>query len=559
MKIKLFFLAIIFSTLANAQTPNWAWAHGAGGSSNHHYGTGICTDASGNSYVTGYFQNPFIVFGNDTLTGDASYHDNMFVVKYDDLGNVVWAKSAGGQNNCQGNKICCDANGNCYVTGTFHGTNTITFGSTTLTNNGVTNVFVVKYDNMGNAVWATTSAASTSWTDGTGISLDANGNVYVSGTFSDGNITFGSVTLTNTSFIFDDIFLVKYDNSGNVIWAKSAGGNSDDYVTGLRTDANGNSYLTGYSNSASMTFSSVTFPSTVSGYEIFVAEYDNAGNVIWAKGDGVTASLYKPAIDIDGSGNCYITGYFNGTSATFGTTTLTNAGINDIFIVKYNNAGNVVWAKRAGGTDFDEGHSISTDVNGNSYITGFFRGTITFGTFTFTTFTAAGGPDIFVAKYDSSGNVIWAKNVSYGINPDIGDGISISHGKAYVTGHFFSPTISFDTHAIVNVDNTIYPANVFVAKIDSSVVSGVNETSLAENQFDLFPNPSSGTFTIQMLNENTNGEIEIFNAVGEKILAFKNQPLNNFTIDLSTQPDGIYFVRVKTEKGFSTKKITIQH
>src|ERR1041385_402590 len=106
MKAKLFFLCILVSALAKAQAPAWDWANGAGGGNGQHYGNSVSADANGNSYITGYFQVPFIVFENDTLTGSTNYHDNLFVVKYDNAGNVVWARSAGDQNNCHGNAIC---------------------------------------------------------------------------------------------------------------------------------------------------------------------------------------------------------------------------------------------------------------------------------------------------------------------------------------------------------------------------------------------------------------------------------------------------------------------
>ena len=118
---------------------------------------------------------------------------------------------------------------------------------------------------------------------------------------------------------------------------------------------------------------------------------------------------YGRSIAVDANGNSYVTGYFYSSTITFGLTTLTNSGVySDIFVVKYDSSGNVVWAKNTGGTNEDKGYGIAVDAIGNSYVTGWFSSsTITFGS---TTLTNSGSDDIFVVKYDSSGNVMRAKS-----------------------------------------------------------------------------------------------------------------------------------------------------
>ena len=98
-------------------------------------GEKISTDASGNVYITGYFKSPTITFGTTTLTNNSTANDaDIFVVKYDSAGTVIWAKSAGGTGNDFGNGISATGDGNVYITGQF-ASPTITFGTTTLTNN----------------------------------------------------------------------------------------------------------------------------------------------------------------------------------------------------------------------------------------------------------------------------------------------------------------------------------------------------------------------------------------------------------------------------------------
>ncbi len=115
----------------------------------------------------------------------------------------------------------------------------------------------------------------------------------------------------------------------------------------------------------------------------------------WAKQAGGTRFTGGYGIALDGSANSYVVGDFSGT-ITFGTSTsLTSAGSGDVFVAKYDSAGNLAWAKSAGGTGNDVPGGIAVDGSGNSYVTGFFSGTATFGSITL---TSAGTGDVFVAK-----------------------------------------------------------------------------------------------------------------------------------------------------------------
>ena len=98
---------------------------------------------------------------------------------------------------------------------------------------------------------------------------------------------------------------------------------------------------------------------------------------LWARNAGGSSSDYCNSIAVDVNGNSYVTGSFQG-SATFGSTTLTSSGGSDIFIAKLDSSGNWLWAKNAGGTGADIGNGIAVDADGNSYVTGYFEGSSTF-------------------------------------------------------------------------------------------------------------------------------------------------------------------------------------
>ena len=448
-------LVILLSGTLIAQNPLFRWARSANGS-NGDAAYDVAVDISGNSYLTGTFYTATLIFGTTILTNAHTGNGDMYVVKYDAGGNVLWAKSAGGTGDERGYKIALDRAGNCYITGYFS-SSTITFGTTTLTNAGLTNMYIVKYDAGGNVVWAK-SAGGTNNDYGSGIAVDAAGNYYVTGAFSSSTITFAPTTLTNAGGY--DVFVVKYDVYGLVQWARRAGSTGNEGGGVIEVDASGNSCETGYFNSSTITFGATTL-TNAGGNDMFLVKYDASGNVVWAKGAGGTNYDAGDGVAIDVSGNVYLSGYFSSSTITFGSTTLTNAGIYDMFVVKYDASGIVQWAKRAGGTNSDDCSSITVDSSGNIYAVGeFTSSTISFGAITLIN---AGGSDIYVVKYDGTGNVLWAKSAG-GTVDDYGYGIAVdASGNNYVTGAFSSPFIAFGATTLTNVGSS----DIFIAKLST--------------------------------------------------------------------------------------------
>src|SRR5665213_2796949 len=139
------------------------------------------------------------------------------------------------------------------------------------------------------------------------VTTDASGNIYMAGMFRDSSIIFGSDTLKNTSFDTNDVFLVKYDSNGNVLWARSAGSTYYDYATSIATDASGNVYLTGYFGGTAMVFGADTLINThLYYYDIFLAKYDSSGNIIWVRGNGGQNDNVSNSVMTDNVGNVYV-------------------------------------------------------------------------------------------------------------------------------------------------------------------------------------------------------------------------------------------------------------
>lgn len=451
MKKIITLFAITFCiTLVNAQ-PIWQWAKSAGGS-NTDEANAIAVDASGNTYVTGYFSSTITTIGSYTLTNSGTYSD-VFIAKYNPSGTCLWAKSGKlGRSNDFGQSVCVDGNGGVYVTGGFE-SDTIIFGTDTLKNahpgQNYYDVFVVKYNANGTVAWAQSMTGGWGWSisadtiaggnvyvtgqytpgvlvagnylntgnmfvvgyekatgtpaisycadndGGNGIAADGSGNVYVTGSFSGATAHFGTYTLNRVGA--KDFYLVKYDNTGTVLWATSAGGSSDDVGQSVAVDANGNAFVAGYFHSASMSVGTYTL-TNAGNDDAFIAKYDAGGNVLWAKCAGGSLNDRALSIATDNNGNAYVTGYVISTSITFGGYTVNNVASNDeyIFIAKYDAAGNAHWAIGAGGSTVNESRGIAADNSGNIFIAGFFYSSALFGT---NTVYGGGGYAIFVAKY----------------------------------------------------------------------------------------------------------------------------------------------------------------
>ncbi|MBI4661812.1 MAG: SBBP repeat-containing protein [Verrucomicrobia bacterium] len=405
---------------------------------------GIAADAAGNYYVTGFFADTMVA-GDTTFRSSGG--EDMLLLKYNSAGSLLWARKAGGTGNDEGLGIAVDASGNCYVTGFF--TSTAAFGDSTLTGAGGAEIFVAKYDTAGTLLWARKAGGSAD-DFANGIAVDAQSNCYVTGNFSRSAI-FGNTTLTSTGG--SDTFVAKYDSSGNLLWVKQAGGIDGDSGIGIAVDGANNCYVTGRFQSLAR-FGNFDLRSV--GWDIFLVRYDSAGNVLWAKRLGGNQDDEGRGIALDAAGNCYVTGGFAGTGS-FGNTTLTSRGATDVFLAKYDRDGTPLWARIAGGSGDDLGYGIAVDLAGNSYITGDFASVATFGNLSP---TSRGGQDVFVAKHDNLGNLLWVRQAG-GTDDDFGNAVAVdAASRVYLTGEFKGRS-AFDETLLVSFGSF----DAFVAKL----------------------------------------------------------------------------------------------
>lgn len=462
---------------------NYIFAYGAGVSFGGAEGHRILLDVSGNIFVIGYFSqtgdfDPGAGVANLTAAGS----DDAFLAKYDVNGNYVFAKAIGGTSPDKAWGLFVDGSGNAVITGSF--ANTVDFdpgpGTSNLTAGaGATNAYIAGYTNNGNYQFAGMLGGygASSYPDlGNDVALDGSGNVYITGSFT-GTVDFdpgpGVVNLTSTAVNTADIFIAKYDANGNYLYAKQMGGISADNAYSLFVDAAGNVYITGtFSGTADFDpGAGVVNLVSAGSLDIFFAKYDAAGNYVYAKSIGGTSIDYAASLSVDGSNNVYITGYYQGTvdfNPGAGVANLVSAGSDDVFFAKYDVSGNYVYAKSIGGTGFDNGFSIKADGSGNVYVTGSFSGTADF------------DPGAGVVNLVSAGgaDIFIAKynasgNYVYakgmgGTATDNGNNIKVDGSGNVYVTGYFTGTADFDPGA--GVVNLISAGvnDIFAAKYDAS-------------------------------------------------------------------------------------------
>ena len=400
--------------------------------------------------------------------------------------NFQWAKQMGGNGQGGGDRgyaIATDAFGNVYTTGILSGVCDFDPGPGTYTLSSAAgistpNIFISKLDASGNFVWAK-QIAGAGMGRGYGIALDASGNVLITGSFQNtADFDPSASTFNLTSAGSNDIFILKLNASGNFVWAKNLGGSADDIGYGIKADASGNVYSTGYFQGiADFDPSAATYTLSVFGSNAsaFVSKLDANGNFIWAKQfNGTTGNpgVVANSIALDASGNIYTGGNFSG-QVDFdpGASTFTIQAINsDIFISKLDPSGNFIWAKNVGGPSVSStALSIAMDASNNVYATGYFDNTTDFdpgaGTFPLTSF---GGGDIYVLKLNSSGNFVWAKQMGGTAASEQGKSITVSAaGDIYTTG-YYGINADFDPGVGTYTLTTPGGQAVFVSKLDAS-------------------------------------------------------------------------------------------
>ncbi len=389
-------------------------------------GLDIAVDAEGNIYVTGSFHGK-ADFGNISL--HAKGETDAYLAKLNSKGEFLWAVALGGSGYDGGKAVATDSSGHVYMAGFFDGTAQIE--STTLSSQGGKNVYVVKLDNQGKVVWSSTAGGRFGGIDVNDIAVDGNGNVLFVGAYAE-RASFGEVSLAAKKLL--DAYMAKLDSQGKVVWAVSCGGAETDEAMSIALDTAGNSYVTGYFQATAQFGETLLTSGTYT--NAFFAKLNAQGEVVWAKQTSQGLYVSGTGIAVDGSGNVYATGFFE-EGAVFGSKTLLSSLYTDIFATKLNSQGQFQWSISASAYYASSGIGMSQDSAGNLYLVGSFSDRMAFGS---ATVTSRGASDAYVVKLSPSGQFVAATSVG-GTSSDEGKGLAVdAKGNVFLTGTFRGST-----------------------------------------------------------------------------------------------------------------------
>jgi len=417
--------------------------------------------SSGDIYVAGSYMGTIDVdpgSGTSNLTSNGD--SDIYLSRFDSDGVFGWSLSFGGTNNEYCSAMAEDSSGNLYLTGGYMDTVDFDPGSgvTSRTSAGDVDAFMAMFDPDGNFMWVETWGGTAN--DGaSALIIDSTNHIWVGGGFSD-TVDFdpGAATDDRTSNGVQDAYISLFNSTGTwndvLVW----GGTGHDGCTVLELDSAGNVYAGGFFRDT-VDFdpgSGTTSFASAGDSDAYLNVFDSSGGFLWTLTWGGTSFDTSYDIAINGSGMIYVTGIFSATvdfdpGAT--TDSHTSAGSYDAYLSVLDTSGNFQSAYSWGGTGQDSGDYITLDSTGNIYVAGKFADSVDFDPGAGSkTIVSEGDRDIFLSKFDSSFNLLWAQSWG-GINLEWLYGIDIdANGSAYLVG-YFSDTVDFDPG--INTDDRL--------------------------------------------------------------------------------------------------------
>jgi len=492
---------------------NFLWARGIGGESSgfdvsdYNYGVPIAVDPDGNVYLTGFF--------NGTMDFDPgleayfltsiSPQSDIFVLKLDADGIFKWAKNTGSEvpdtAESLPKTITLDDSGYIYITGSFFGAVDFDLGSGihSLHASGLADAFVLKMDFEGQFIWVKAMGGVGCRTEGLSIGLTASDEIILCGFFSGtidvdpGTGTYNLTVLSSNSNTYGT-FMLKLNNAGDFLWAKSWSGDKSIFGFSLKVNTSDEVYMTGLFESTTDFDPGPGIYNLYGGFGgyLYVLKLSADGQFKWVRKlqDKIWINRASGPLTLDPFGNLFLTGYYVGLNDFDpgpDTLLLNSNGSTDLFVLSLNEEGDFRWVGTIGGPGQDKSTCVVTDNMGNIFFTGVYNNVVDF---------------------------------------DPG------------TGQYNLP-----------VDHSPTPANdVFITKWQQTTVPVVDTDGVG---ILIYPNPVTDVFSIQFGENPIKLQVEIYGRDGKLIHKQHNATSDAISIPLEA-PAGVYFVCLKGDNGLQT-------
>jgi hypothetical protein len=401
-RILFLYFLIIISFRGFSQQPAFEWVSQCGNPPNtSDTKTVLAAGQEGQFYLAGEFLDT-TQFGEKMLISSGG--TDIFLAKYTAEGNPVWAIKIGASDYDYVQKVYTDPDGNVIMAGYFYGDTQI--GPDHYTSFGSQDIFIAKFSPDGAFLWSR-RAGGQSADFVSDLAHDGAQNVIITGYYYN-SLNFDDTTLISSGS--SDIFIAKFNAEGDLLWATSAGGSSSDQSRSASCDPEGKILVSG-SFYYDITLGDTTI-STVNPVGAFVARYFPDGTLDRAfqlEGTYLSTENY---VEPDQDGGFYLSGNFSET-INFGDTSFEAGEFNqDIYLAKYNSALELVWARHAFSIASDQVIGVIADQDDNVYLTGHYLDTVHFEQAVLPYTLCCGSREIFIVKYDTEGNVLWGQQVS---------------------------------------------------------------------------------------------------------------------------------------------------
>jgi hypothetical protein len=556
------FLLLCSSYSIQGQAPGWSWKRSPLNSASSVI-TDLEKDRENNIYVSGGFYGDSLVLSPTVYAvGIPGNSNDGFIAKFDPLGNPLWLKTFGSNEQEQYEYITLDSAGNVYGTAAFYG-DTFTVLNHSVANSWVTNspdIATFKLDKDGNFKWLRK-------VDGNGsefpydIELDQYANVYLTTGYYNSTVNFAGTTVSNSSLTYYGGFVAKYDKDGNEVWMKGLSSQGNVYASEIYIDSSNTMYIGGSFDAASITFGNHTLTSSFtipSESESYLFKLNSDGNVLWSKtfGSNTMGNEYVSEIKTDHVGNIILVGDFDGSTMTVDGSTVANVALSDAYLLKLNASGNLIWFKGYGGNGYDFFNDIEATQNDDLIVCGSFTGnTIGLGTNTLTNNNPGiSRCDSYVFRIKADGsNISWVKSAHGNLYDGMLDCIALDpYDNAYTGGSFDSPFIYIDGDSLQG-SGVVTQNEMLVCKLGNS-----NATTWVEGNLNvkIYPNPATDIFYVETEEACT---LQVYDALGRVVCEREIQAGLN-SIDLKESSAGIYQLLIQSlkEHSFSSQSLVVQ-